>query len=772
MNKIFLCGNTGSMNRGCEAIVRSTIKVLGGRNGDKFLYTHALEQDRKLANDTGINLISYSPYPTRIHRIACAAIRKINKKSTVGQGFIQKPLFNRVTKADICLNIGGDTYCYGRPVQSIALNKFLYKKGIPNILWCCSIEEDRLHGEILDDLRKYKYIFAREQLTYDALINAGLEKNKVIKVCDPAFFLDKKEVILPEGFIEGNTVGINISEMTITPDNPSAYANVIATIRYILDSTDMSVCLIPHVYSIERNSNDYPILRKVFDEINDSRVSIVEREYDCEQLKYIISKCRFFIGARTHSTIAAYSSEIPTLVIGYSVKSKGIAMDLFGSYDGYVISYKDLTDKYELPDLFKNMVENESRIKERLHDFLPEYRKQLQTAVDEYICCNTCNSGEFEICDKEICSGCSACVNTCPVNAINMVSDSEGFEYPIINYTKCIKCGKCTRICPVANKVADTGNIPKVYSAVNNDENIRKSSSSGGVFSALAENIIADGGVVFGAGFDENNNVVHKMCDSIDGLSELRGSKYVQSKLGSTFIEVKKYLEQGRKVMFVGTSCQIGGLTAFLNGKSYENLYTVDFICHGVPSPEAWRKYLDERENEAHSKAKAVSFRNKALGWRKFSINITFNNNTEYKKALTEDSFLKGFISNIYLRPSCSLCSYKKIGRKSDITIADFWGIEKINPDLSDDKGVSLVLIHSAKGKALLQNCSDKITIIPQSLDDALKDNPSLIKSVGHSPLRLRFFKQIEKKSFDRMIKKYCGNSITSKIYRKIIGLF
>ena len=174
MKKIFLCGNTGSINRGCEAIVRSTAKVLGCRSGDIFLATFSPEQDTSVARNIGINLICYANYPTAIHRYLCALTRKVFKKSVAGQGFIQKPLFSRIEKNDICLNIGGDTYCYGRPVPSIALNRFTNKKVIANILWCCSVEKDNIKGEILEDLKKYKYIFARELLTYEALIDAGI----------------------------------------------------------------------------------------------------------------------------------------------------------------------------------------------------------------------------------------------------------------------------------------------------------------------------------------------------------------------------------------------------------------------------------------------------------------------------------------------------------------------------------------------------------------------------------------------------------------------
>ena len=767
MKKIFLCGNTGSFNRGCEAIVRSTVQVLNRRGGELFLTTFAPEQDRATARDIGVNLIPYASYPTSIHRYVCAVIRKVMKKSVAGQSIIQQPLFSRFDKDSICLNIGGDTYCYGRPTVSIALNRFTSKHNVPNILWCCSIEKDNIKGEILDDLKKYRYIFAREQLTYNALLDSGIDRDRIIKVCDPAFFLNTEAVELPSGFVKGNTVGINVSEMTINAENPHAYDNVIALIKHILNNTDMSVCLIPHVYSIKENRNDYPIIKKIHDEIDDLRVSIVDKEYNCEQLKYIISHCRFFVGARTHSTIAAYSSEVPTLVIGYSVKSKGIAMDLFGRYDGYVISYKDLTEKNELLEEFKKIVENESSIKERLHSFLPEYRQQLSEAVDKYINRDAEICKPFDICSKEICTGCSACASVCSVDAISMKADSEGFLYPEINFDKCINCGKCRKICPVTNKFKDGEQIPEVYAVVNNDHELRANSSSGGVFTALAEAVINDGGVVFGAGFNEELEVVHTSCDDVLSLAKLRGSKYVQSKIGSNYKDARNALDMGKKVLFIGTPCQIGGLYAYL-GKDYDNLITSDFICHGVPSPRVFGKYVTYREKIAGSKTKNIYFRSKQRGWKPYSVLFDFANGDRYTSVVSDDPYMRGFLSDLYLRPSCAMCSFKQISRQSDLTLGDFWGIEKTESAFNDNKGVSLVMIHSKKGKALFDSINSSTQRECCDFEFAIKDNPSYYKSVSHSLLRKRFFKDFERMPINKSIDKYCGDGIASKIRRKM----
>ncbi len=760
-----MCGNTGVVNRGCEAIVRSTVKVLNKRSGDVYLATFAPEQDRAVSSQLGINQISYDNYPTSIHRYGYAAFRKVFKRSLVGYDLIEKPLFSRLKKDDVCLNIGGDVYCYSRPVISLALNDFTHKKGITNILWCCSIEKDNINKEILADLKKYSYIFAREEITCNTLREVGIDEKKIVRVCDPAFFLDMAKVELPQNFAVGNTVGINVSEMVINESNPQVYSNVTALIKYILDETDMNICFIPHVYSIKNNSNDYPILKKLYDEFKCDRVSFVDSELGCEQLKYIISKCRFFIGARTHSTIAAYSTEVPTLVLGYSVKSKGIATDLFGTYKDYVLPYGELTDNNELLAAFVKMVANEEKIKQRYAKVLPEYRQRLTDAIDKYIPKQT-----FErnfICDNEICTGCGACAARCALGCISMEADNEGFLRPTVDSAKCTNCGLCRKICPAANKFKDSGTVPETYAVINSDEKVRLSSSSGGVFSALAESVINRGGVVFGAALSEDMSVSSIACRNMEELVKLRGSKYVQNKVGDTYKEVKELLENGTLVLYTGTPCQIDGLYAYL-GKDYETLYTQDIICHGVPSPKVWSKYVSEKENDFGAKAKEASFRDKRSGWQRYSLSINFDDKMEYIAPVTEDAYLRGFISHLYLRPSCGICSSKQIHRQSDITLADFWGIEKTEHPFNDGKGASAVMVHSKKGRALLEMARDSLKLEEADFEKVILNNPSYIKSSKPSKFRNSFFKAVEKKKISSIVNKYYGKGFAAKMRRAI----
>lgn len=765
--KYFLCGQTGNINRGCEAIVRSTVKILNQRNGDIYLATFAPEQDREMSRELGITMIPYAGYPSSLHRYYYAGFRKIFKKSLAGLSIIERPLFSRIGKDDVCLTIGGDTYCYGRPINSLALNKFTSKKKIKNILWCCSIEKKAIQGEILHDLNKYEYIFAREIITYQNLIEAGVPEKKVIRCCDPAFFLDKKLATYPENFIVGNTVGINVSEMVINGNNPCVYQNVIHLINYILNETDMSVCLIPHVYSIKNNSNDYPILKKIYDEICSNRVSMVEQEYDCEQLKYIISNCRFFVGARTHSTIAAYSSGVPTLVLGYSVKSKGIATDLFGTYEDYVLPYDELVRENILKNSFVKLVDKEIEIKQRYAKFLPEYKQTLIDAVKSYVIETKADTYPFKICDTKQCTGCFACVDICPQHCISVEVNEEGFEYPSIDYEKCVNCGLCRKKCPVANKIKDNNIKPVTMAAIHKDTDVRMQSSSGGVFSAIAKHIIEQNGVVYGAGYDKEFNVVHKCCTTIEDLAELRGSKYVQSNIQGIYSAIKEQLEKGQLVLFVGTPCQIGGVRAYL-GKDYERLYTVDFVCHGVPSPLVWKKYVEYRERKAKSKVKKISFRNKETGWKHYSLIFEFENGEKYSQVLTKDLYMRGYLSHIFLRPSCSECSFKQLQRQSDITLADFWGIEKVLPEWNDDKGVSLAMVHSQKGHELLEGIKEQLDIKDIDFEIAIRENASMLLSTKSNTLRKAFYKDLRKLEMDILIEKYCGTGLNAKLRRFI----
>lgn len=767
--RIFLCGNTGSVNHGCEAIVRSTIKVLGVPRGEIYLCSYAPDQDFVVTKNVGINMISYRRYPTSIQRYFIGAIKKFFGSITVGERYTQKPLIDKIEKDDICLIIGGDTYCYGMPTSNMAINMFAKKKGAKTILWCHSIEKSIINNsKIKRDLLRYDKILVRDVLTYNFLIEGGIPKKNVIKVCDPAFFLDVKKTELPERFLEGNTVGINISSGVIKDKYPLSYANILNTARYILDKTDMNICLIPHVYSIKNNIGDHIVLQRLKKDLGNERVSIIDRDCTCEELKYIISKCRFMIAARTHASIAAYSSGIPTLVIGYSIKSKGIATDLFGRYKDFVFPYTELKNDNEILNSFRKLIDNEKEIKERLISYIPEYQSLLENAIKEIF---PLKNKKVKTCPRDICSGCGACATICPIDCITMTEDMEGFQYPIVDINRCINCGKCGNVCPVLNKPIDDGIKPDVYGCKVKDGAVRNVSSSGGMFTALAEHIIDEGGSVFGCILDNELQAIHTVCSDKSGLAAMRGSKYIQSKIGYSYAKARIMLEEGRKVLFTGTACQIGGLYSYL-GKDYDNLITVDLICHGVPSPKLWRKYIEYREKQSGEKVIAASFRNKANGWKTYSMRLLFENGTEYLKRNIDDPWIGFLVSDLANRSSCAMCSFKQMHRQADITLADMWAVRYYIPEWNDDKGVSLVLIHSQKGKEMLSEIKSMIACKTVDVDYLKKYANSYFYSHPSNPMRSEFFTDMLTKDIHDLERKYTGNNIYAKIRRKIAMYF
>lgn len=373
--------------------------------------------------------------------------------------------------------------------------------------------------------------------------------------------------------------------------------------------------------------------------------------------------------------------------------------------------------------------------------------------------------------DKKRCSGCNACMNACPLGCIEMRSDSEGFLYPKVDHDKCSNCNVCEKSCPILNHTIST-NSPKIYSAYNKEENVRVNSSSGGIFTLISKYIIKQGGVVFGACFNEKLEVVHSCAKTYEELAKFRGSKYVQSVIGSTYRQAMTLLEEGKLVLFTGTPCQISGLLSYLQ-KGYPNLYTHDLICHGVPSPLAWKKYSGYCEKCAGASIEKVTFRNKETGWKTYSISIKFTNGTIYKSLSSDDIYIKGFLSDLYLRPSCHGCSFKTIHRQSDITLADFWGVQNVFPEMDDDKGISVVMVNTEKGQMLFDKIKESLILNDKEIEIGLieKYNPSIIKaSIAHKN-RKNFFENIHNYEFDNLISKYCKISFDTKIKQQVFSI-
>lgn len=379
----------------------------------------------------------------------------------------------------------------------------------------------------------------------------------------------------------------------------------------------------------------------------------------------------------------------------------------------------------------------------------------------------------IQIKDKSACCGCSACVQSCPKQCIVLKEDKEGFLYPVVNQTLCIACGKCEKVCPELHPF-DAVQPLMVYAAKHPDESVRAESSSGGFFTLLADAVIDDGGVVFGARFDTDWSVVHDFTETHEGLQAFRGSKYLQSRIGNTFQLAEKFLKAGRKVLFSGTPCQIAGLKRYLH-KDYENLLAVDFVCHGVPSPLVWKKYLEETIAREHKlKIDAISFRNKDLGWKKYSFALTLSGVTNGGEKNTvllstifpENEYMQAFLADFSLRPSCYACPAKGGKSGSDLTIGDFWGIEKIAPEIDDDKGCSLVIVHTDKK---INRWSNNSILSEFSLrQDPFKGNPSYYTSPYQPVNRAFFFSQFRKNGFCKAWKKTMSAKLQDRILRKM----
>lgn len=389
----------------------------------------------------------------------------------------------------------------------------------------------------------------------------------------------------------------------------------------------------------------------------------------------------------------------------------------------------------------------------------------------------------INIIDDKQCCGCEACIQCCPKHCISMHEDHEGFLYPIVDKEDCIDCGLCEKVCPVIHQGEPLEPLSN-YIAINPNEEIRLKSSSGGIFTLLAEKIITEGGVVFGARFDKNWDVIHAWTDTIEGLAPFRGSKYVQSRIGDTYREAKEFLKQGRKVLYSGAPCQIAGLKKYLR-KEYDNLLTVDFICHGVPSPGVWRRYLSELRDSLRAERgdgkntvpssidelpviTGISFRDKSNGWKKFGFRLRYAASEAAENSVSasaikeekvflqlypENPFMQGFLADIYLRPSCYDCPAKSGKSGSDITIADAWGMGHFAGQYDDDKGACYVLINTDRGRCAMSTL--EFNQVDIDLELVKKHNTAWMKSALPHRKRKLFYRLLSssEKNFNEIIR-------------------
>lgn len=370
--------------------------------------------------------------------------------------------------------------------------------------------------------------------------------------------------------------------------------------------------------------------------------------------------------------------------------------------------------------------------------------------------------------EKRECCGCTLCENICPKGAISMKSDKEGFLYPVINQNKCIECNLCIKMCEFSKRKHDDNKISviDVYAAKHKNDFIRINSTSGGLFTTISDYILKSGGVVFGVALNENIEAVHIGVTSERDRDRLRGSKYVQSKLGNIFNEVKSSLRNKKNVLFTGTPCQIDGLKSYLKNEDTSKLILCDIVCHGVPSPLIFKDYIRYIEKLTNNTVIDYKYRDKSNGWHIHTEKAIFLNENKNNISSNLNIYKNLFGSNNILRPACHNCKYTNLNRCSDITISDFWGIENSMPDFDDDKGISLLLINTEKGRSYFEKIMDNIEYRKSNIKDCLQ--PQLIMPTEQSIERENFWEDYFKYGFEYISKKYGKNDFISKIRRKI----
>lgn len=348
------------------------------------------------------------------------------------------------------------------------------------------------------------------------------------------------------------------------------------------------------------------------------------------------------------------------------------------------------------------------------------------------------------------CIGCGACEAACPQKCIKMKYDFEGFKYPHYKTENCIGCGKCKQACPVQFKREKT--FLYALAGHGKRDELLERSTSGAIFPLLASAVLNKGGIVYGAAFDKDFNVIHISAHNEKELDALKQSKYVQSDMGNIFTEIKNILEEGKWVLFSGTSCQVGALQSFLH-KDYERLLCVGIICHGVAAPKIWEKYLDKFYNK--KSIKKINFRAKDFGWEKIYFSIQYKDGTEYIIPSHEDPFMHGFYFNHFLRKTCYNCKFKGIESSCDITLGDAWGVNTYARNIENNKGTSLILVHSLKGKYLIEKILNQIEYEEINIRKAVKYNLRLIKSVSQNEKREEFYISLKKMKFKVCMKKF-----------------
>ena len=355
---------------------------------------------------------------------------------------------------------------------------------------------------------------------------------------------------------------------------------------------------------------------------------------------------------------------------------------------------------------------------------------------------------------KDDCCGCSACAQVCPQKCINMVEDNEGFLYPRVDHSVCVDCGLCEKVCPIKKQEPERIFKQTAYVVQNKDLSVLRESTSGGAFSALSCWILEQGGAVFGAAYDDDLTVRHQFVEDEQSLYKFRNSKYVQSKIGNSFYQVKDFLQKGRVVLFSGTSCQIDGLLSYLR-KPYENLWTVDVVCHACPSPLMFRKYLEWQKINNNEKIENIAFRDKHYGYKYSTMSIFRKGGKNYHEGIDTDPYLRAFFRHLSIRPSCFKCVFKKIHRPTDFTIWDCFDVENFCKDMDNDLGVTKVLCHSSRAQSLILELQKYLKICEIAPEKIIAGEKELVQSVEPCEEREQFFRDLNDLPVEECFNKY-----------------
>ena len=752
--RIILYGVSTYKNKGVEAIINSTLNQINLDNYDITIASHDYEYNKTIYNNKIENINHYrknnlTPEEKKLE----LEYQNMPFDYNNFELLYQKDVVNKINESDICMSVGGDNYCYDHCSWLYALDNKCRELGKKTILWSASLFEEINNLELINNLKKFDILVIRESLSLNA-VTKYIDREKIIYAPDPAFSLEIKKVKLNNWYKNRKYIILNASPLTIKSED--SFNALISLVNHILKNTKYSICLLPHVKA--EDCSDMEVLSKLKKKfLKENRVYLEKNEYSCTELKYIISKSKLAVVARTHASIAAYSTYVPTLVLGYSVKSKGIAKDIFDEYSNYVLNSNELNNQ-NLIEGFDYINNNQDKIKNILKSKIPVMRDEA-SKIFEKVIKKIEEQNINTICSKEKCTGCGLCTNICPTKAITMEEDNEGFTYPKINIEKCIHCNKCRKNCPVLNK---NNNVEynKEYLAVKNknkDERIK--STSGGVFSIIAKYILEKKGIVYGCTLI-NNRAKHIRIDNYNDLEKVRGSKYNQSTIIEIYEKIKEDLNNNKKVLFSGTPCQVAAIKKLF--KDNEKLITVSVICHGVINTKILEKHIKSIESETNKKLSEWKFRSKTNNdWKKSNVSYKLDESIKNVE-FTNDNLMYLYLKNMILRESCYRCNYKGDNNNSDIIIGDYWGIEVTNPKFYDNLGVSSVIVNSLKGKEIIDKIklNKSVEITKGYKEDIKKYNPSFYVSSERPLLRNISLMSIDELPF---------NVITETLKGKII---